>query len=137
MNSLILRIAVTILKPLLLVFSLLLLLQGHQSPGGGFVGGLLAASAFVFHALAHGTASARKQLRAEPHLLIGSGLLLAAGSGLFQMAGGLPFMTGIWLKAKLFSGWTLEIGTPFLFDVGVYLVVLGTALLIFFNLKEE
>ncbi len=137
MNSLILRKAADILSPVLLIASLYLLFRGHYAPGGGFEAGLLTASAFVFHALAYDVASAKRKLRAEPHFLMAIGLLLAAGSGLFQMFSGLPFMTGLWFKATLWQGFSVDLGTPELFDIGVYLVVLGTALLIFFNLKED
>ena len=98
MNSLILRTAVKILNPILLIVSVIILFQGHHVPGGGFVGGLVAASAFVFHALAYDVPSARRRVRADPHALIGSGLLVAGGSGFFQMFGGAPFMTGLWFK---------------------------------------
>lgn len=137
MNSLILRKAAIIMKPLLLIAAFYLLLCGHQAPGGGFVAGLIAAAAFVFHALAYDVASARRQLRVEPHFLIGAGLLLAGGSGFFQIFKGVPFMTGVWIKKTLWTGMTVELGTPALFDVGVCLVVLGASLLIFFNLKED
>ena len=134
MNSLILRKAADILTPILLIASFYLLSRGHYAPGGGFEAGLLAASAFVFQALAYDVASARRHLRVEPHFLIGCGLLVAAGSGIFQIFLGLPFMTAFWITVPFIG---IELGTPELFDVGVYLVVLGTTLLIFFNLKEE
>jgi multicomponent Na+:H+ antiporter subunit B len=137
MNSLILRTAVSILKPILLVVSVIFLFQGHHVPGGGFVGGLVAASAFVFHALAYDVASARRRVAIDPHMLIGSGILVAGGSGLFQMLAGKPFMTGVWIKKTVWGNLAIEFGTPALFDIGVYLVVLGTTLLIFFNLKED
>ncbi|HMN02746.1 MAG TPA: MnhB domain-containing protein, partial [Geobacter anodireducens] len=66
MQSLFLATAVRLLLPLLLLFSLFLLLRGHNEPGGGFVGGLVAAAAFALHALAHGVAAARRVLRVEP-----------------------------------------------------------------------
>jgi multicomponent Na+:H+ antiporter subunit B len=125
------------MKPLLLIFALYLLLTGHQAPGGGFVAGLVAAAAFVFHALAYDVVSARRQLRVEPHFLIGAGLFLAAGSGFFQIFKGVPFMTSVWIKKTIWTGMTVELGTPTLFDLGVCLVVLGASLLIFFNLKED
>lgn len=137
MNSLILRKAADVLGPVLLIVSFYLLLRGHYAPGGGFEAGLLTASAFVFHALAYNVASAKRKLRVEPHFLIASGLFLATASGLFQMSQGLPFMTGLWTEITLWPGFSMDLGTPTFFDVGVYLVVWGTTLLIFFNLKED
>jgi multicomponent Na+:H+ antiporter subunit B len=137
MTSLIVKKAANILNPVLLVASLYLLLRGHYAPGGGFEAGLLAASAFVFHALAYDVASARRHLKLEPHFLIACGLLLAAGSGIFQMFVDLPFMTGLWFRVNLWHGFAVDLGTPEVFDLGVYCVVLGTTLLIFFNLKED
>lgn len=137
MNSLILKKAADIINPVLLILSVYLLLAGHQSPGGGFEAGLLTASAFVFHSLAYDVTSARRKLRVEPHFLIAYGLLLAAGSGFFQMFNKLPFMTGVWFDVTLWPGASFYLGTPVIFDLGVYLVVLGTTLLVFFNLKED
>lgn len=134
-RSLILSIAVRILLPLLLLFSLFLLLRGHNEPGGGFVGGLVAASGFALYALAHGASRARLKMRIEPHTLVASGLLTAVVSGSFSLVAGRPFMTGLW------SGQRIPViskaGTPLLFDAGVFLVVMGTALLIVFSLMEE
>ncbi|MBI5446030.1 MAG: Na+/H+ antiporter subunit B [Deltaproteobacteria bacterium] len=135
MQSLILSTASRLLLPLLLLFSLFLLLRGHNEPGGGFVAGLVAAVAFVLQALAHGVAQARRMLRAEPRLLVASGLLTALASGLVSMTLGQPFLTGRWSTLRMpVIG---HAGTPLLFDAGVYLVVAGMALLIVFSLMEE
>ena len=75
--SLILRVAARVLVPLLLLFSLFMLLRGHNLPGGGFVGGLVAASAFVLYVLTAGVQASRKVLRVEPHTLLGLGLVCA------------------------------------------------------------
>lgn len=137
MSSIILQTATGLLRPLLLMFSVFLLLRGHQEPGGGFVGGLVAASAYVLHAIAYDVASARRILRVEPQLLIGAGLLLALGSSLVAVCGGKVFMTGRWVSLDLHLLGRLDIGTPVLFDMGVYAVVLGTTLMIFLSLREN
>lgn len=102
--------------------SLFVLLRGHNEPGGGFIGGLIGALGFVFHALARGSAATRAVLRLEPVTWAGIGLLcgLAAGLPALLMMGE-PFLTQQWLG-------DLPIGTTVLFDLGVYLVVLGFAL---------
>ncbi|MBX3025258.1 putative monovalent cation/H+ antiporter subunit A [bacterium] len=126
--SLLFRIATRYVFPLLLLFSIFLLLRGHDAPGGGFVGGLTAAAAFALYLLAFGTAAARQRLRVAPQALIGGGLLLAGLSGLPAMAVGQPYLTGLWAGA---------LGTPLLFDGGVYLVVVGVVLLMLFSLAED
>ena len=118
-----------------MAFSLFMLLRGHNEPGGGFIGGLLAATAFALYALAFDAGQARRLLRVPPRLLIGLGLLLALASGCLAWTAGQPFMFGIWLPFTLPA--ELKLGSVLLFDVGVYLVVLGAALLVLLTLSEE
>ncbi|MCS7251561.1 MAG: Na+/H+ antiporter subunit B [Anaerolineae bacterium] len=135
MISLILSTATRYLLPLLLLFSIFVLLRGHNEPGGGFVGGLVASAALALYSIAYGVAAARRMLRIDPRALIGVGLLIAIGSGLLSMARGLPFLTGLWVERELpLLG---KVGTPMLFDVGVFLVVIGVVLTIIFALSEE
>jgi multicomponent Na+:H+ antiporter subunit B len=137
MISLILRTATRVLMTLLVVFSVFLLLRGHNEPGGGFVGGLVAAIAFALYAIAYDVAAARRLLRVEPRMLIGAGLLVAAGSGVAALATGRPFLTGLWSTLPGRAGAELAVGTPLLFDIGVYLVVVGVTLTIVLALAEE
>ncbi len=130
--SMILGVAVRALLPLLLLFSIFLLLRGHHAPGGGFVGGLVAAAAVALYALAHGATAAQQLLRFSPRELIAAGLMTAFASGLVGPLTGAPFLTGRWAKVG-----HLELGTPLLFDVGVYLVVIGVTLWIILTLAEE
>lgn len=135
-SSVILGTAVRLMLPVLLVYSLFLLQRGHNEPGGGFVGGLVAAAAFALLALAHDSKRARAVLRVQPGTLMGVGLLVAAGSGVVGLVWGDAFMQGIWPK------WAYlpvigKIGTPFTFDVGVFMVVLGFALEVLFTLMED
>jgi len=135
MKSLILRTASRYLMVLLVLFSVFILFKGHNEPGGGFVGGLLIAGAFALYALAYKAEAARRLLRFDPRTIIGVGLVTAAVSGLAAMWHGQPFLTGLWLPYRIpFLG---KLGTVFFFDLGVYLVVLGTTLLIIFTLEEE
>ena len=135
MNSMILSTAVRYLLPLLLMLSVFLLLRGHNEPGGGFVGGLVAAAALTLYAIALGLRSAQQVLGLDPQLLIFVGLLTAGLSGLPAVLAGFEFMTGLWSTQTLpVIG---KLGTPLLFDVGVYLVVLGITLTIIFALMEN
>jgi multicomponent Na+:H+ antiporter subunit B len=135
-TSLILQTASRLLQPLLLLISIFLLIRGHNEPGGGFVGGLLAAAAFALHAIAYDVPFARRALQIDPHLLIGGGLLCAMGSGVVGMTRGKPFLTSQWATVD-WGVIHLKVGTPFLFDVGVYAVVLGVTTTIVFTLREE
>ncbi|MEF8795953.1 MAG: Na+/H+ antiporter subunit B [Salinivenus sp.] len=135
--SLIFRVAVRFLVPLLLLFSVFMMLRGHNLPGGGFVGGLVAASAFVLYALAAGVERAREVLRVEPQTLLGSGLALAYGAGLLALALGRPFLTGLWLDLHIPLLGDLHLGSSLLFDLGVMLVVVGTVLLMVFSVEDR
>ena len=135
MNSLILSTATRYILPLMLLFSVFLMLRGHNEPGGGFVGGLVAGAAFSLYAFAFQVERARQALRVEPRLLIGTGLLLAVSSGILSFFAGLPFMTGLWRTEPVpVLG---KLGTPVLFDFGVYLLVIGVTLMIIFSLAES
>lgn len=135
MNSLILGTAAKYLLPLLLLFSVYLFLRGHNDPGGGFVGGLVASAAVSLYAFAYGVPRARRTVLVDPRSLIGVGLLVALTSGLIPLAFGEPLMTGMWLPFPLPVAGT--IGTPVTFDLGVYLLVLGVTLTIVFGLAED
>ena len=110
---------------LMLIFSLLVFWRGHNEPGGGFIGGLLAASATLLLASTHGVAEARRCLPLRSHVrLAASGVLLAAVAGLTGLLSGHSFMHHIWWDLPLPWG-TLPLSTVHLFDLGVYLCVWG------------
>lgn len=135
MKTIILKTATLYLLPLLLVFSIFILLRGHYLPGGGFVGGLVASIAFVLHAFANGLENTRKLLRINVFKLLPIGLALAILSGLVPIFfTGEPFLTGVWSTNPLpVLG---KIGSSLFFDIGVYLVVIGSSLTIIFTLSE-
>lgn len=136
MNSLILTTAIRYLLPLILLFSLFVLLRGHNEPGGGFVGGLIASAAFALYAIAEGVDAARNVLRVTPRTLIATGLATAVLSTLVApILFGKPFMTGLWSDVTLpLVG---KLGTPVFFDLGVFQVIVGVTLLIVFSLAED
>ena len=131
MTSLILRTATRVLMPLLLLYGLFLLLRGHNAPGGGFAGGLVVAAAYALHSFAFGVTAARRALLVDPLRLIGAGLLLSLGSGLLPLVLGESFLKSLWLNP------VLGIGTPTVFDIGVFLVVIGVVTTMTFTLVEE
>ncbi len=137
MRGVILNTATAYLLPLLLLFSVFLLLRGHNEPGGGFAGGLVAAAGFALLATGAGVEAARRALRADPRTLIAAGLVVAIASGLPGLLEGRAFLAGVWWTLELPGGGSFYLGTPLLFDVGVYLAVAGTVLAIVFALEEE
>ncbi len=135
-RSTILVTATRILLPLMLLFAFYIFVRGHNDPGGGFIGGLIVATAFSLYGIAHGMEAARKLLRLHPRTLIGIGLLCVITSGFFApLVGGFPFLTALWGTAVLPA--IGKLSTPFLFDTGVFLGVVGVTSMIIFTLAEE
>ncbi|HVL19855.1 MAG TPA: MnhB domain-containing protein [Amaricoccus sp.] len=134
MRSLILSTATRVLAPAILVVSVLVFLRGHNAPGGGFIGGLLAATAFALIEKAEGVAAARRALRLRPESIAAVGLGCALASGLWGGIGEGHFLKGVWPAVVEATG--LPLSSVALFDLGVYLVVLGTVCAILFILEE-
>ncbi|MCG8341616.1 MAG: Na+/H+ antiporter subunit B [Chlorobiales bacterium] len=135
MYSIILATASRYLLLLLLMFSVFLLFRGHNEPGGGFVGGLVAAAAYALYFIANGIEAARTIVRFDPLRIIAVGLLMAITSTLPSLVAGERFMTAVWFDTGIpLIG---KVGTPLLFDLGVYFLVLGITLTIIFSLAEE
>lgn len=132
MKSTVLRIASGYLKPLLVILSVIVLYRGHNIPGGGFIGGLLAASGYIIYMMAYGAGPTLDKMWIKPFGLMAMGLLIAVGSGLFGSAIGEPFMTGQWFAVA-----GIKLGTPTLFDVGVYFTVIGVLLVIMIAIFEN
>ena len=130
MNTLIFRTMAPVLAVVMVLFSIIILLRGHNDPGGGFIGGLIAASAAAIYGMAHGVGSVRRVLRFNPIGFAGLGVLIAIVSGLLSLFAGAPFLTGLWLPGYLF-------GVPGLFDIGVYFVVFGTLTAIALALEDS
>ena len=136
MQSVILNTATRILMPMLLLFSAFMLFRGHNLPGGGFIGGLVASTTFILHSYTYDVQSTLALLRISPRTLLGVGLLLALGSGCVSLISGKPFMTGRWGEIHISTKEIWHLGTPIFFDLGVYLVVIGAVLTIILTLAE-
>ncbi|ODT81187.1 MAG: Na(+)/H(+) antiporter subunit B [Pelagibacterium sp. SCN 64-44] len=133
MNSLIFTSSARILFVLMLGASAFILWRGHDEPGGGFVGGLVAAMAFSVIALADGVPRARALLRVHPMGLAGLGVFLGFFSGLPGLWADGTFLAHQWV----FFPNGFKLGTTLVFDIGVYLVVLGGMLALVFRLYED
>ena len=126
-----------ILFPWLLVLSLVVLYRGHNLPGGGFIGGLLGAAAFILLGLGDGMGEARRRLRLDPVTVLGIGLGVALLSGLPGLfSDKQSYFVDQWLPDfTLPLLGEMHIGTPLIFDVGVYIVVVGFVLHSVFSLE--
>jgi multicomponent Na+:H+ antiporter subunit B len=135
-DSLILKTATRLLLSLMLLFSFFILLRGHNEPGGGFIGGLIAASAFALHSIAFGPAALRQLLKFDPKSIAGAGLLCALAAGLSSAVLGDAFLKAEWLHLGTGEN-AFHVGSPLVFDLGVFLVVIGAVLTIVLALEEE
>ena len=136
MNSLIFRTLAPLIVATMLVFSVYICLRGHNEPGGGFIGGLIAASSIAILGMATGPTATRQALRFDPLSIAGFGVFIAACSGLLSMFNAEPFLTSIWLYLDL-GGTTVPFSTPMIFDIGVYLVVFGAISSVALGLESE
>ncbi len=123
-RALIAEVFLRLIYPLLLLASLWVLLRGHNAPGGGFIGGLLAVAASSAYALTFDAARALRKLPLEPQRLAAVGVLIALFSGVPALFNDLPFLTHPWRVLPL-GIVDLPLSTVMLFDVGVYFSVWG------------
>jgi len=123
MPELYLRLLDRIMTPILLIVALVFLLRGHNLPGGGFIAGLLVASAFQLQILSRGDTTVRQRIGPHLRTLTGLGLSLAVLAAILGLVRG-TFFEGVWWKSSL-GALHLEASTPLLFDIGVFLVVLS------------
>lgn len=135
MYSLILNTATRVLLPLLLLFSVFLLVRGHNEPGGGFVGGLMATTAFALHMVANDADATRRLVRFEPIWFVAFGLAFAAANGAYALLLWQPFLTAFWDDYSIPA--VGKLGTPLVFDACVYLVVFGAVLTMILSFAEE
>ena len=136
-RSLILDTCARAIVPTALVFSLYLLFTGHNAPGGGFVGGLVAGAALVLRWLADGRALSGLRVQPSPLGLLGAGITIAVIVGMAAWAWDLPFLTHgkVELDLPVFGHVKATSALPF--DIGVYLVVLGLTLTLLTTLGAE
>jgi multicomponent Na+:H+ antiporter subunit B len=132
MRSLILSAVARIFFAIMLAGSLWVLLRGHNEPGGGFIGGLVGAAGFATLALAAGVEAARRTLMLHPVVVMGLGLVLAFASGVPGILTDGSFLTHQWGSLA-----GVKLGTTIVFDLGVYLVVVGGVLSFMFRLYAE
>ena len=136
MNTVIFRTIAPVLIAIMVVFSVFVLLRGHNQPGGGFIGGLIAASAVAIYGIAAGVKEVRHALRVDPLTIAGFGVLLASFAGLLSLGYDVPFLTGLWTTLH-FGETEVSLSTPMVFDIGVYFAVVGTISAVALALEED
>jgi len=122
---------------LMLLFSIYLLLRGHNAPGGGFIAGMLTAVAIILQMVAFDVESFKQEIPWNPLHIVMSGLSVSALTGLGALVFGQPFLTSAFGHFHLPILGEVELVTTALFDLGVYLVVVGTTLGIIRTIAEE
>jgi multicomponent K+:H+ antiporter subunit A len=111
-------------------------LRGHNLPGGGFVAGLVFAIAYLMQYMASGYGWTHARQRFDHHVLIGWGVLVASLAGVGAWFVGLPFLTSGFAYVNLWPLETFELATAAIFDLGVFLCVLGAVLLALASLSR-
>ncbi|WP_413380098.1 Na(+)/H(+) antiporter subunit B [Alkalihalobacillus sp. 1P02AB] len=137
-NDVILQTVTKLLAFIIVIFSFYVFLSGHHNPGGGFIGALTTACAFLLISVAFDIETVKKMIPVDFKLLMAVGLLIAVISGVIPMFFGENFL---WQTFDYFDlpllGDNTELATALVFDVGVYLVVIAVVLSIIFTIGEE
>lgn len=122
------------LLPMALLLSVFIFLRGHNLPGGGFIAGLITAAALILQYISHGVTWAEERQPFSYHGMAGLGVLTAGLTGLGSWFFGYPFLTSSFGHFNLPLVGEFELATAMLFDLGVYLTVVGATLLILSNI---
>lgn len=136
-RSILLEVVVRLIFHALIVLSVYLLFAGHNAPGGGFAGGLVAGMALVTRYLAGGRFELGAAAPIDAGKVLGTGLALAAGTALVPLFFGLDALTSTWFEAEVWLFGHVEFVTSTIFDAGVYLVVIGLTLDVLRSLGAE
>lgn len=136
-RSILLEVTVRLLFHSIIVVSLFVLFSGHNAPGGGFAAGLVAGMALVARYLAGGRYELGAAVTIDAGKLLGSGLVLAVGTALVPLFFGADALTSTWLEAELWALGHIEFVTSTVFDIGVYLIVIGLVLDVLRSLGGE
>jgi multicomponent K+:H+ antiporter subunit A len=119
-----------LLLPMALLVSLFLFLRGHNQPGGGFIAGLVTGVALILQYISSGSTDADQRLGWNHTRIIGAGIIIATLTGLGSWLWQYPFLTSTYTYVTLPVIGTFEVASALLFDLGIYLGVVGTVLLI-------
>jgi multicomponent K+:H+ antiporter subunit A len=135
-HPMMLVVSTRLLLPMAMMVGVYIYLRGHNMPGGGFVAGLVFAIAYLMQYMASGYAWTHARQRFDHHVLIGWGVLVASLAGVGAWAFGLPFLTSGFEYVNLWPLEEFELATAAIFDLGVFLCVLGAVLLALASLSR-
>lgn len=136
-NDLILQTVTKVVAFIILIFSIYLFWTGHYTPGGGFVGGLMASSALVLMLLAFDVKTIKNVIPFDYKMIIAAGLFIAVATGIGSFVFGVPFLTHTFGHPHLPGLGEVSLATASLFDLGVYLVVVGVTMTIIQTIGES
>lgn len=136
-NDLILKTMTVLISFILFGFSVYLFFAGHNAPGGGFIGGLMTSAAILLMYMAYGEDTMKKVLPINSRTIIGVGLAVALATGIGSFLFGQPFLSQTfgYFQFPIFG--EMELATAMLFDLGVYLTVIGAALTIILTISSD
>ncbi|QXC59169.1 DUF4040 domain-containing protein [Aquihabitans sp. G128] len=132
-----LDVSVRVVFAAVMVGSVYLLFAGHNQPGGGFVGGILAGAAVALRYVAGGIGDVRRLSRARPWTVLGAGLVTSVGTAVAPLLLGDPVLSSAYRKVDLPVLGSVSLSSAAIFDIGVYLVVLGLALMVFESFGDD
>lgn len=135
--SVVLETGARTMAPTLVLVSVYLLVVGHNAPGGGFVGGLVAGAALLISFLARGEEGVARLMPSHPVLILGAGLSLALAAGLAGLLAGAAFLDALQATIEAPVLGAVKLNTALAFDLGVYLVVVGLVALVLQRLARE
>lgn len=135
-HPLMMVVVTRVLMPIAIVVGVYIFLRGHNQPGGGFVAGLVIAIALLMQYMASGFAWTQERKRIEYHSMIGIGVVIAGLTGAGAWLAGRPFLTSAYTYVHLPPIEEFELATAMLFDLGVFLTVLGAVMLMLYSLSR-
>jgi multicomponent K+:H+ antiporter subunit A len=129
-HPVVLAVIARTMLPIALLVAIYLFMRGHNLPGGGFIAALVAGTALILQYLADGSAIAQIRIGWRYRMLVGVGILIAASTGAGSLLLGYPFLTSSFTYVTLPVIGTFELATAMLFDLGVFVAVLATVMLV-------
>ena len=136
MRNIILEKIARLFLRVMAIFAILLLLRGHNKPGGGFIAGIIIATGFIMYGIVFGSAAIERILYFNTRKWMGVGLLLVLLAAIIPVFMGLSPLTGLWYIEKLPLVGELHLGTPLLFDTGIFIGVIGVILSIVITIMD-
>ncbi len=126
-----------LLLPIATLISVYFLLRGHNLPGGGFLGGLIFATALILQYIVGGIVWVEARPRIHPQIWLSAGLLAAGGAAMLVWLGARPFLSAVTTTLHLPVIGAVHLSSVLLFDIGVYLLVVGASVLMLVALAHQ